>query len=157
VSEKELGEALLRLDAATLAGVPDHRQQVWRILERDRRRVRVLTWVVVIDWVLAGALVVVGLVSYGFTFPMQAELKKKIDEGKLTDRERDQVQRVVLMSFQKGTLLIACAVALMAGAALCTVFLILASRQATLRHVNASLAEIGEQLKRLRPPGGPAA
>ena len=55
MSEKELGEALLKLDAAALAGVPDQRQQVWRILERDRRRVRMLTWGVVLVWLLAGA------------------------------------------------------------------------------------------------------
>jgi hypothetical protein len=156
VSEKELGKALLKLDAATLAGVPDQRQQVWRILERDRRRVQVLTWVVVLVWLLAGALVLIGMVSYGFTFPMQAKLVKQIEQGKLTARERDEVQRVVLMSFQKGTLLIGFSVFVMAGAALWTVFLILASRRATLRQVNASLVEIGEQLRRLQPPSGAA-
>jgi hypothetical protein len=155
VSERELGDALLRLDAAALAGVPDQRQQVWRIIERDRQRVRVLTWVVVFDWLLAAALVLGGLVSYGFTFPKQALLVTQIEQGKLTPAQRDDLQRMVLMSFQKGTLLIAFSVFLMAGAALCTVFLILASRRATLRQVNASLVEIGEQLKRLRPPAAP--
>jgi hypothetical protein len=157
MSDKELGEALLRLDAADLAGVPDHRQQIWRILERDRLKIRVLTFAVVCDWTLAGLLVLAGLVSYGFTFPQQALLMRQAEEGELTAKDRDQMQRVILMSFQKGTLLIAFSVALMAGAALCTVFLILATRRATLRQVNASLAEISEQLKRLRPtPGGAA-
>jgi hypothetical protein len=156
VSEKELGEALLRLDAAALAGVPAQQQQVWKILESDRRRVRLLSWVVTLTWLLAGALVVGGMISYGFTFPMQALLREKIEQGKLTPQERDQMQLVVLMSFQKGTLLIAFSVLVMAGAALWTVFLIQASRKATLRQVNASLVEIGEQLKRLRPAAGEA-
>jgi hypothetical protein len=39
---------------------------------------------------------------------------------------------------------------LLAGAA--TVGLVFATRRATLREVNANLAEIAEQLKRLRPP-----
>jgi hypothetical protein len=151
MSEKELGEALLKLDALSLAGVPDHRQHIWRILDRDRRRVRFLTVAVVLTWLLAGALVMTGLVSYGFTFPMQAKLKMDTEAGKLTAAQRDEAQREILMAFQKGTLLIAFSVLVMAGAALWTVFLILASQQATLRQVNASLAEIGEQLKRLQP------
>jgi hypothetical protein len=42
-------------------------------------------------------------------------------------------------------------------AAVCTVLLILLSRRATLRQVNASLVEISEQLKQLRqvPPSEP--
>ena len=43
MSEKDLGKALLRLDASTLAAVPDARQQTWNILAHDRRRVRFLT------------------------------------------------------------------------------------------------------------------
>lgn len=157
MSEKELGEALLRLDAAALAGVPDQRQQVWRILEADRRKVRWLTGLAVASWILAGLLVVGGLVSYGFTFPKQAHLLRQIEEGKVTMKERDEIQRVVLMSFQKGTFLIALSVMVMADAALLTVFLILASRRATLRQVNGSLAEVSEQLKLLRQQlAGPA-
>jgi hypothetical protein len=154
VSEKELREALLKLDALDLAGVPDQRQQVWRILERDRRRVRRLSILTLVTWLLAGALVLGGLVSYGFTFPRQAHLREQIKEGKLKPEQREEAQRDILMSFQKGTVLIAYSVALMAGAALATVFLIHASRGATLRQINASLIEIGEQLKRLRPPPG---
>jgi len=151
VSEKELREALLKLDSLDLAGVPGSRQQVWSILEGDRRRVRRLTVLAVGAWLLAGALVLGGLVSYGFTFPRQALLRTQIQAGKLKPQEREVAQIFILMSFQKGTLLIAFSVALMAAAALCTVFLIHASRGATLRQINASLIEIGEQLKRLRP------
>jgi hypothetical protein len=154
MNEKDLGKALLRLDATQLAGIPDIRHETWKVLERDRRRVRLLTVLTVLIWLLAAALVVMGLVGYGLTFPQQALLIKNIDAGKLTPAERDQAQRLVLVAFQKGTLLIALSVAIMAAGALATVLLILASRRATLRHINAGLAEIGEQLKQLRQPPG---
>jgi ABC-type Fe3+ transport system permease subunit len=152
VNEKELGKALLNLDATQLAGVPEIRQTTWKVLERDRRRVRLLTAVTILTWLLAAILVVIGLVGYGFTFPEQAKLITNINAGKLTPAERDEAQRLVLIAFQKGTLLIAFSVAIMAVAALATVVLILVSRRATLRHINAGLVEIGEQLKQLRQP-----
>jgi hypothetical protein len=154
MNEKDLGKALLRLDATQLAGVPDIRQETWKVLERDRRRVRLLTVLTVLTWLLAAALVVMGLIGYGFTFPEQALLKKNIEADRLTPAERDQAQRLVLIAFQKGTLLIALSVGIMAVAALATVLLILASRRATLRHINAGLVETGEQLKQLRQSPG---
>ena len=154
MNEKDLGKALLRLDATQLAGVPDIRQETWKVLERDRRRVRLLTVLTVLTWLLAAALVMMGLVGYGFTFPEQALLIKNIEAGKLTPAERDQAQRLVLVAFQKGTLLIALSVGIMAVAALATVLLILASRRAMLRHINAGLVEIGEQLRHLRQAPG---
>src|SRR5262245_52517532 len=57
VSEKELGKALLKLDAAGLAAVPDAHQQTWRVLERDRRRVWWLTLATLAAWLFAVALV----------------------------------------------------------------------------------------------------
>lgn len=154
MAEKDLGKVLLRLDALQLAGVTDLRQQTWKVLERDRQRVRLLTIVTVLIWLFAAALVVMGLIGYGFTFPQQALLLQNIEDGKLTAAERDQTQHLVLIAFQKGTLLIALSVAVMALAALATVFLILTSRRATLRHINAGLVEICEQLKQMRRPPG---
>jgi hypothetical protein len=161
MSEHELRQALLRLDATDLAGIVDARVQTWAVLERDRRRVRLLTGLTIAVWLFAGLLILGGLVSYGLIFPQQALLLRQIEEGTVTAAQRDEVQRLVLMAFMKGTLLIAFSVAVMAVAALSTVLLILASRRATLRQVNASLAEISEQLKQLRqalatPPPGPA-
>jgi hypothetical protein len=162
MSEHELRKALLRLDATDLAGIVDARVQSWAVLERDRLRVRRLTILTVAVWLVAGGLILAGLVSYGFIMPMQALLVHQIEEGKITPAQRDEAQRLVLVGFMKGTLLIAFSVAVMAVAALTTVFLIQASRRATLRQVNASLVEISEQLKQLRqalatPPPGPAA
>jgi hypothetical protein len=161
MSEHELRKALLRLDAMDLAGMVDARVQTWAVLERDRLRVRRLTALTVAVWVFAGLLILGGLVSYGFIMPMQALLAQQAEEGKATPAQREEAQRQVLVAFMKGTLLIAFSVAVMAVAALTTVLLILASRRATLRQVNASLVEISEQLKQLRqalatPPPGPA-
>jgi hypothetical protein len=161
MSEHELRKALLRLDAMDLAGIVDARVQTWAVLERDRLRVRRLTFLTVAIWLVAGALILGGLVSYGFTMPMQALLAQQAEEGKVTAAQREEGQRQVLVLFMKGTLLLAFSVAVMAVAALATVFLIQASRRATLRQVNASLVEISEQLKQLRQalatlPPGPA-
>lgn len=159
MTEKEVGEALLRVDSAGLAGVADGHRHTWAVLERDRQRVRFLTWLSVGVWVLASVLVWIGLVNYGLVFPAQAKLVHDIEDGTLTPAQRDEAQRLILISFQKGTLVIAFSVAVMAVAALCTVFLILTSRRATVRQLNAGLAEIAAQLRQLRPtaPGGPAA
>jgi hypothetical protein len=154
VNEQEMGEALLRVDAAGLAGVPEAQRHAWAVLEKDRQRVRLLTWATVLVWLLAGALVLAGLVNFALTFPRQAKIVQDIEAGALKPADRDEAQRLVLVSFQKGTLLIAFSVAVMAGAALCTVFLILATRRATIRQLNAGLAEIAEQLRQLRTPGG---
>ena len=152
MSDKELRNALLQLDATDLAGVADLKQQTWRVLERDRRRVRWLTLLSIAIWLFAAALILTGLVSFGLVFPQQAKLRQDVEAGNMTAAQRDDVQRMVLMSFQKGTVLIAYSVAIMAVAALFTVLLILVSRRAMLRQMNAGLLEIGEQLRQLRQP-----
>jgi hypothetical protein len=150
MSEHELRRALLNLDATNLAGVPDARQLTWQVLERDRLRVRRLSALTLLVWLLAAALIVGGLVSYGFTFPQQAKLVQDVEAGKLLPSERDAAQRALLVAFEKGTFLIGLSVAVMACAALVTVMLVVVSRRATLRQVNASLLEISEQVKELR-------
>jgi hypothetical protein len=59
------------------------------------------------------------------------------------------------MVMEKTTAVVAISVAVLALAALGTVFLVFASRAATIRQVNATLVEISEQLKRLQQ-GGPS-
>jgi hypothetical protein len=158
MSEKDLGKALLNLDAATLAVVPNAQQQTWNILARDRGRVRLLTGVTIAAWLVAALLVFGGLVGFGLIFPQQAQLMQDLQAERLTPAERDDIQRTLLVGFQKGTLLIAFSVAVMSVTAVFTILLIFASRRATLRQVNASLVEISEQLKHLRlaanPPSG---
>ncbi|HZY85954.1 MAG TPA: hypothetical protein VFE78_14070 [Gemmataceae bacterium] len=151
MSEKELGKALLNLDALALAGVPDARQQTWQVLERDRRRVRWLTGLTVAVWVLAMLLTLGVLVAFGFLFPQYALMMHGVEQGKLTQAQGQEMLRAYLMGLQKSLLVLALAVAALTKAALLTVVLVFASRRATLRQLNASLIEIAEQLKRLRP------
>jgi hypothetical protein len=157
MSERDLGKALLQLDAAGLGGGPDLRQQTWAVLERDRRRVRRLTALTAVLWCAAAAITLSGLVSFGLTFPRQAHLVQQIDAGAVGPAEREAEQRAILVDFQKGALLTAFSVAVMAWAALGTLALLVASRRATLRQLNAGLLEVGEQLRRLGAAGGPTA
>ena len=154
MNEKELSNALLNVDATDLASVPDARRLTWNVLERDRRRVGLLTALTVGVWLLAAALILFDLVVFGLIFPAQAHSWHDVETGKGTQAERDAIQHQLLVAFEMGTLVIGFSVAVMAVAALCTVFLIRASRRATLRQVNASLLEISEQLKQLRRTEG---
>ncbi|OWK38041.1 hypothetical protein [Fimbriiglobus ruber] len=147
MNEKDIGTALLRVDAGDAR---DPRVHTRLVLDRDRRRVRLLMGLTVLVWLTAGALVLAGLVNFGLTFPRQAKLVHDVETGELTPAQRDEAQRLVLVSFQKGTLLIAFSVAVMAVGALATVVLIFASRRATVRQLNAGLVEIARQLEELR-------
>jgi uncharacterized membrane protein YbhN (UPF0104 family) len=156
MSEKEIGKALLQLDALQLAGVSDVRQQTWNILERDRRRVRRLTGLTVLLWLFAAGLLLTVLVAYGLLMPQHAKMIHDMDQGRLAKFEAELIQRQLQIKAYMISLGIAFAVAALGLAALTTVFLVLATRRATLRQVNASLLEIAEQLRRLRPPEQPA-
>jgi hypothetical protein len=77
MSEKELGRALLELDAHKLASVPDTREQTWKILERDRRRVWRWTALTIGLWAAALLMVLLMLVAYALVFPLQAHLHQQ--------------------------------------------------------------------------------
>jgi predicted histidine transporter YuiF (NhaC family) len=158
MNERELGRALLNLDGAALAGTSDVRQQTWKILDRDRRRVRRLTLVTIAIWLLAVALIVGVLVAFGFIFPREAQLFEDMQQREAPAAERAKLWMTELMAFQKGTLLMAFSIAMLAFAAISTVLLVFASRRATLRQINSSLVEVSEQLKQMRQksPTGPA-
>ena len=53
MTEKDLRKALLGLDAAAIASVPDAEQITRRVLNRDRRRVRLLAALTIFLWVTA--------------------------------------------------------------------------------------------------------
>jgi hypothetical protein len=150
MGERELGKALLELDATSVIKGADVRRQTQVVLDRDRRRLRLITGLTVAVWLFATFLVCSGLVSFGLTFPRQAKLVQDIENRELDAQQRDEAQREVLVSFMKGVMLIAFSVCIMALAALCTVMLIVASRRASLRHMNAGLMEIAGELAQLR-------
>ena len=150
MSEKELGRALLDLDSPKLAGVPDVRQQTWKILERDRRRVWWLTTITVALWAAAILMVLGMLVAFGLVFPLQAKLRDPAELARLPPEMRQDAQFKAQIAFQMVTVGVTVSVGILALAALATICLVLASRRATLRQINASLLEISQQLKELR-------
>lgn len=152
MSNHDLGEALLKLGAIDLAAVPEAKAQARRVLDRDRRRVRWLSLLALAVTVLAEALILGGLVAYGFVFPRQALLMQEIEAGKVDAARRDAIQREILVMFEKSTMLVAFSVAVMAQAGLIACLLLAVSRRATLRQINFNLVEITDQLKQLRPP-----
>ncbi len=160
MSEPDLGKALLQLDAAQLAGVPGARAQVAQVLARDRRWLKLWTLLTLAAWLLAVALVLGVLILFGLLFPLMARLRQA--DARITEQERAAALERASETFAMGTLLIAVSVGVLAAAALSTVFLLFASRRATLRQVSANLLEVSEQIRQLRelltrlPPTPPA-
>lgn len=158
MTEKELGRALLQADAAGLGASPDPRLLIGAILERDRRRVRVLAFAAIILWLVPAALMAYVLTSFADDFvPKQKQLQRHVAEGKLTGEERRRLEAFHLDWMAAGAKVGAVSVAAIALAAIVTVMLMAASRRATLRQINASLMTISELLKQSREGPGPEA
>ena len=155
MGEKELGRALLQLDSDQLAGHPNVRQQTWKILERDRRRVWWLTALSITLWAAAILMVFAMLVAYGLVFPLQAKLRDPVELARLPPEMRQDAQFKAQVAFQMVTVGVTCSIGILAMAALATILLVLASRRATLRQINASLLEISQQLRELRQTSPP--
>jgi hypothetical protein len=153
MSEKELGQALLELDAHRLAGVGDTREQTWKILERDRNRVWWWTAITFGLWGTAIFMVVLMMVLYALVFPLQAKLHQD-DQlariGVMTPEQKEMAQFKGQIMFQMVTLGVTVSVGITCLAVLASVLLSRASRRATLRQINASLLEISQQLKELQ-------
>ena len=145
MTEDELRKALLGLDAAAIAPGADAPQITRRVLERDRRRVRILAALTILLWVTAALGLVLVLGALLVVHP--AMLRPMRGGATVADRERFEHVRLVML--EKTTAVVAISVAVLALAALGTVFLVFAAHAATVRRVNATLVEISEQLKRL--------
>ncbi|MDB5357874.1 MAG: hypothetical protein JWN24_4327 [Phycisphaerales bacterium] len=143
MSEKDPGKASPRgEDPSDLQALTE------RVLRRDRRRVWFLGVICVVAWML------VVMLPWATILPMlakvvehQAEIDRNAAPTTAVQKERSIL---VLQVVKKTTILTFIgSVASMFMAALCTVSLIVLSRRATLRQVNARLAEISSQLKLL--------
>jgi hypothetical protein len=152
MGEKELGKALLDLDARTLAGAADPREPTMRILDRDRRRVWWWSAITIAFWIAALLMVLWMLVAMALLMPLEAHLRNEAEMARegLTPEMRADAELKAHIMFRMVTVGITASVGILALAAGSTVFLVLASRRATLRQINASLLEISEQLKQLR-------
>jgi uncharacterized membrane protein YjgN (DUF898 family) len=149
MSEKDLARALLELDG-TLPVLPDVRELTRRVIERDRRSVKRWTVVTVLLWLAALAMVLFIFVAMGLVMPMQAKVRDGKHKGRIEADEKQLAFTVNQVLPQMLTLGVAASVGLLGLAALGTLFLVRASRRATLRQVSASLLQISEQLEKLR-------
>ena len=152
MTEKELRKALLGLDSTRLTAVPDAQQITRKVLERDRRRVRLLAVLTIVLWVTAASGILVVLYALLAVHPERG-IAQDAERGRVTSAERERIEHVRLMMIEKTTAVVAISVAVLALAALGTVFLVFAARAATIRQVNATLVEISEQLKLLKQAG----
>jgi hypothetical protein len=151
MNEKELGKALLQLEADKVAAEPNAAQLTQPILNRDKRRVRLLTGLTIATWVVAGLLILCVLLSFIFIIiPQIKTLTQNTEAGNLTSEQTLSILRMHTLMFLKSSILIALSVLIMSAAALFTVLLLFVSRQATLRQVTANLAEVSQELKNLR-------
>jgi len=140
MSENELARGLLRDETPIdLQALTD------RVLKRDRRRMWFLGIACVIAWMM------VVMLPWGMVLPMIAKVRQvqvEIANDTQTTREHREQSMLMFQVVKTGTLAtLFGSIASMFIAAVCTVWLIIHSRRATLRQVNARLAEISEQLK----------
>jgi len=158
MNEKELGEALLKWDARGPLPEVDPHRLVASVLEKDRRRVRWLAAVAILLWTLAGlGIPVCSFLYLEYMFPMINWVLKQVitrETDKTPQELADTAQMLVHHTLKVGTVLVTGSVIALLAAAACTIWLVFAARRATLREVNANLAEISEQLRRLRPASG---
>jgi hypothetical protein len=150
MSDKYFSDALLHGDSPI-----DLQAITARVLRRDRRRMFVLGFLCVLAWML------VVMLPWSTTLPMlakvmehQAHLKQDtaFDANPATIPTIPvQDDTLHLLRIVKGATIATFlgSLASMFFAAVCTVALILLTRRATLRQVNARLADISAQLKLL--------
>jgi hypothetical protein len=113
-----------------------------RVLRRDRRRIWVLGTLCILAWMA------VVMIPWALILPMMAKVvlyQKNLDRGGPPNREQLMDMLRVLKAGTIATFL--SSIGCMFVAAVCTVLLIVLSRRATLRQVNARLAEISAELR----------
>jgi hypothetical protein len=149
MSENELGKSLLQAGAAEHSGPLDGRHLTGQMHDRDRRRLRLLGSLILLLWLLgAGGIT---FVLYKLTVYVPRYLAFAMEkEGTTSMTTRQTITENYLAGFQIGMVVISCSVAVLALAALGTFALVLATRRATLRQVNASLVLISARLEQLQ-------
>ena len=150
MNDKELGKALLTLDTTPKLSELDPRNLARNIIARDRRRIRVLASLATLFWIAATAGIVWLCIMYFMMIEPRlmayAQGKAQIEvDWRDWARAGDVAARSILACF-----------ILLLLAAISTVLLILFSRHATLRQINASLSELSEQLKPAQHGSTPA-
>jgi hypothetical protein len=152
MTEKSLSKALLEQNGG---GSDQGKLQTWRILESDRRRVRAAAIVTVLLWLAASALVLSHLYMIYWNVLPKVEVLAigAMHPGEPIDAEhRVMMQRHLVLVMRTLVVLVSIAVGIVTLAALATVTLVVSSRRATLRQINASLRELTDQVALIRSP-----
>jgi len=146
MSENDIGNALLRGENEI-----DLKALTERVLRRDRRRVWILGAACFVAWML------VVMLPWATTMPALGKIAKHIVElntppagAVLTPPQQSERQTTldIAQACKQATIATFLgSLSTMFVASLCTVLLVTTSRRATLRQVNARLAEISAQLK----------
>jgi len=168
--DKNVGDALLKLDLTPSIEPPS--SQIERIIDTDRRRVQRWTRIAVALWILAAIGAFGIFVMGGLAFPAIAKMIMEENQAKLVEKAAKTDRATAAETPQAiesapGTLenpntsftLLAKLTAmcmvfgtasfmLLVFAGLATVLLLLRSRTATFRQINANLLQISEQLRR---------
>ncbi len=158
MTEKNLADALVNLDSAQGSAPSDSHAQAQRVIVRDRWRVRILANVTIFFAVLAAAAII--MFFYGFYYYIYPKFPLSLNHvAPMSPLERTEALSAARFeAFYWAQLwsiwLTTAALVTLLAAGLCTVWLTMVSRRATLRQVNASLLEISEQLRQLRQTGG---
>jgi hypothetical protein len=159
---KHVGDALLKIEAATAETAASARREMETVLRRDRRRVVVLAGLAILFSVLAAAafytqfllLFYVHLPEIDRGVAHHIELDHKVDPRDIAgDHIRTEIKPHTWRWTHSNTLIRWMGGSSAAGlllAVLATVCLVFTSRRAALRQVNASLLEISNQLKELQ-------
>lgn len=155
MNEKELGEALLRWAATGPNNLSDPTLLVQQVLRSDRRRVRRLAVATVVLWILAaGGIPLFFGLFMAFIFPKTEQILREMitHQDGLDPQQLSNAAHVVLQAATKLSIVLVTGSVLALLLAACgTVALVFAARRATLRQVNASLAEIAERMRRTPP------
>jgi ABC-type Fe3+ transport system permease subunit len=143
MNENELGEALLRGEDPI-----DVQALTQRVLRRDRSRMWLLGIACVVAWMF------VVMLPWGFVLPMVEKVVEHqvvINRGDATTTAEIREESILALRSVKDCAIATflSSIASMFVAVFCTVAFIVLSRRATLRQVNARLAEISAQLKAL--------
>jgi hypothetical protein len=149
MNEQELGKSLLQAVEAEHPGSPEGRRLAAQILNRDRRR----------TWLLGTATLLLWLIGAGGIAFVLYELAVHVPEymafhgqktGAVSTQQWQNFQESYMAGFQIGMVVVAGSVAVLALAGLGTFLLVLDTRRATLRQINASLTLISQRLERLQ-------
>lgn len=141
--DNALGRALLACEAPL---GDDPRQMIGRVLERDRMRVRTLTWATVALWLVAAG----GVLVLAWCFVQYLEPKLWVHaQAQQTEGTRNVAGYWVMIG-NVAALSVGVLAATLLAAAVSTVWLVQASRRATMRQVNSQLAQICDELQQIR-------